>query len=480
MSSTISTLGTQSGMDLKSVIDAMVSNYKSTLETSVTTQKKLMEVQISGISTLKSSVSTFSDKVSKLLDDDSYTPVSVSRENTDSEGNELKSYPYGISAKSGASAGRYDISVLQTAKSTEFSSKIASDSSAYKADSDGNLVTDKDSTLTFTKGTGDDAKTFTVSVKAGSSVDDVRKAINDASGNFGISANYVRGNDGAYNLSIQSDSTGASNEVSITGDIAILGMDESKGSSDSIKQHAQDAKINVNGTEISSDTNTFDKQVSGVTITAYEESAKNDDGSHATVHSEISRDYSSVTSTVSAMFSGLNELSASCEKLGKRDTYTNGVSNYDGGDLAGSSITQNLPIALKNVILKSDNLPKLLEYGVTMAKDGTFSLDSSKFQKALKEDYTGVTNAFKELGNQMNASLKTYTRTGGILDTYQNSSKSQLDSYEKRLEQYDERVSAYENTLTARFSKLDKLVSTWNGYSSSLTSIFKQLQNSGD
>ena len=71
MSSTISTLGTQSGMDLKSVIDAMVSNYKSTLETSVTTQKKLMEVQISGISTLKSSVSTFSDKVSKLLDDDS-------------------------------------------------------------------------------------------------------------------------------------------------------------------------------------------------------------------------------------------------------------------------------------------------------------------------------------------------------------------------------------------------------------------------
>lgn len=91
-----------------------------------------------------------------------------------------------------------------------------------------------------------------------------------------------------------------------------------------------------------------------------------------------------------------------------------------------------------------------------------------------------MTNAFKELGNQMNASLKTYTRTGGILDTYQNSSKSQLDSYEKRLEQYDERVSAYENTLTARFSKLDKLVSTWNGYSSSLTSIFKQLQNSGD
>lgn len=59
MSSTISTLGTQSGMDLKSVIDAMVSNYKSTLETSVTTQKKLMEVQISGISTLKSNVSTF-------------------------------------------------------------------------------------------------------------------------------------------------------------------------------------------------------------------------------------------------------------------------------------------------------------------------------------------------------------------------------------------------------------------------------------
>lgn len=78
MSSTISTLGTQSGMDLKSVIDAMVSNYKSTLETSVTTQKKLMEVQISGISTLKSNVSTFSDKVSKLLKDDSYTPVSVS------------------------------------------------------------------------------------------------------------------------------------------------------------------------------------------------------------------------------------------------------------------------------------------------------------------------------------------------------------------------------------------------------------------
>ena len=58
--------------------------------------------------------------------------------------------------------------------------------------------------------------------------------------------------------------------------------------------------------------------------------------------------------------------------------------------------------------------------------------------------------------------------------------KSLLDTSEEGLEQYDSRVSAYESTLTARFSKLDNLVSTWNGYSSSLTSIFKSLQRSSD
>lgn len=84
------------------------------------------------------------------------------------------------------------------------------------------LVT-QDGQLTFKAGD----KTFKVDVKAGDTLQDIRKSINSNGDNFGLSANIVNTADGKAKLVIDSGISGDGKDLTITGDTAELAIFES-------------------------------------------------------------------------------------------------------------------------------------------------------------------------------------------------------------------------------------------------------------
>jgi len=82
------------------------------------------------------------------------------------------------------------------------------------------VVTASGGTLTLTAG----AKTFDITLAANATLEDLRTAINDATDNFGLSANIIN-TGGATPLSklvITSSETGAGNDLVITNNTAEL------------------------------------------------------------------------------------------------------------------------------------------------------------------------------------------------------------------------------------------------------------------
>ncbi len=117
--------------------------------------------------------------------------------------------------------------------------------------------------LTFKAGTGADEESFTVTVDAGDTLDDIVAKINSASGSFGVSA-VLDGN----TLTLDSGKTGADYanfSVTATGsDLA----DFNTASGWTQDKTAQNCIVEVDGTPLNSATNSVTDPASGMTVTA--------------------------------------------------------------------------------------------------------------------------------------------------------------------------------------------------------------------
>ncbi|MFM7967146.1 flagellin hook IN motif-containing protein [Aeromonas sp. A-5] len=109
-----------------------------------------------------------------------------------------------MESKSGASNGQYNVTVSKLATTSRQEGIFDSSTTA--------LVT-QDGQLTFKAGD----KTFKVDVKAGDTLQDIRKSINSNSDNFGLSANIVNTSDGKAKLIIDSGISGDGKDSTITG-----------------------------------------------------------------------------------------------------------------------------------------------------------------------------------------------------------------------------------------------------------------------
>ena len=69
-SSTITSLGVASGLDLESIVNALVSAKKSTKTDSITKKQAVKELEVTGLSTLKSTLTSFQDSLKKVIEDD--------------------------------------------------------------------------------------------------------------------------------------------------------------------------------------------------------------------------------------------------------------------------------------------------------------------------------------------------------------------------------------------------------------------------
>ncbi|WP_324016478.1 flagellar filament capping protein FliD [Aeromonas hydrophila] len=453
---TITSAGAGSGLDLESVIAASVDAKKAQLMQPITTKKTNTQITLSGVGQLKSAIASFVTTLQAMAKDDAFNKRSINI-TQDKDKPVLK-----VESKAGASNGQYDISVEQLAKTSKFDGTFDSSTTP--------LIT-QDGKLTFKAGD----KTFDVDVKAGDSLQSIRKRINNDADNFGLSVNIMNTSDGKSKLMIDSGVSGSGKDLQITGNTTEL--TDNLVSKLTQSQTAQDAKIKVDGNTLTSATNTFDGTIVGLKLTVLRESdsttttdaSNNPVKTYSSNKVEVTTDKAGIKDMVKSFVDGYNALVKKSSELGKRNSIVAGKSQNDGGALAGDATTRAVINMMNGAITepsqKSSTYSTIFQMGVKMDNKGVLSIDDTKFSEAIDKNFDQVVAVFggkDGVAGKLAGQLETYSKTGGLLAKREDSLNSDLREVSRKESDVTSQLTKYQETLRARYGSLDSMLAKMN------------------
>ncbi|KHN54943.1 flagellar filament capping protein FliD [Aeromonas hydrophila] len=461
--SVVTSAGAGSGLDLESVIAASVNAKKAQLMQPITTKKTNTQITLSGVGQLKSAIASFVTTLQTMAKDDAFNKRSINI-TQDKDKPVLQ-----VESKAGASNGQYDISVQQLAKTSKFDGTFDSSTTP--------LIT-QDGKLTFKAGD----KTFDVDVKAGDSLQSIRKRINNDADNFGLSVNIMNTSDGKSKLVVDSGVSGSGKDLQITGSTTEL--TDNLVSKLTKSQSAQDAKIKVDGNELTSATNTFDGTIVGLKLTVLRESdsttSTDTNGNPVKTYSSnkvgVTTDKAGIKDMVKSFVDGYNALVKKSNELGKRNSIVAGKNQNDGGALAGDATTRAVINMMNGAITepsqKSSTYSTIFQMGVKMDNKGVLSIDDTKFSEAIDKNFDQVVAVFggkDGVAGKLAGQLETYSKTGGLLAKREDTLNSDLREVSRKESDVTSQLTKYEETLRARYGSLDTMLAKMNKSASYLS-----------
>ncbi|MEO5932391.1 MAG: flagellar filament capping protein FliD [Duganella sp.] len=244
------------------------------------------------------------------------------------------------------------------------------------------------------------------------SLSGIMDAINK--GNFGVTASIVSDGTTGTNatpnrLILTSTATGQNSTMKITlagtggnpADPALAGLlayDPGGVQSLSQKAAASDTKATVNGIDVTSSSLGISGAITGVTINTLKV------GSSTLT---VSKDTTALTASVNGFVKAYNELNTQMTALGGYDADTK-----TGGPLLGDPTLRTLQSSIRAQMsgaitgLQGTSLTNLSQIGISFQKDGTLTLDSSKLQKAIDNNYNDIAGLFAAVGRSTDPDVK--------------------------------------------------------------------------
>lgn len=249
-------------------------------------------------------------------------------------------------------------------------------------------------TATFTPDSSVTAKV--INIRANATLEQAVEDINKAA--VGVKARTVSTPAG-LKVVVESLSTGGKTDMRINTGTGILNsgsnafgvVPTSAGAVGTDLVHGQDAKYTVDDVPISSKTNTITDALPGSTITLKGVSAA---GKKANL--TVATDTSGVKTQLEAFVKAYNELDKTLRSLSAYgESPGKGQAPVGGGALSGDSTIRAIQIEMRAMFNQAiPGAPKgyssMVDIGVTFAKDGTLSLDSTKLNTALTNNPDGV------------------------------------------------------------------------------------------
>ena len=252
--------------------------------------------------------------------------------------------------------------------------------------------------------------TFSIATGIGAAVDiqtdgmtlaDLRDSINK--GNTGVTAFIM--NDGTAapcRLVLASKATGTAGQITTTANLA-------GGTSPTFTdlKVASDASISLgDGVTVTRSSNTITGVIPGLTL-----DLQNADPNQ-TVNVTVTADTESIKQKVRDFVSQYNDIVGFLGSQWKFDSKTE-ESGLLIGDFSVARIQDELAEAIGNpVVGLSSSMSLLSQAGVRLGNDGKLKLDETVLDKALKDDYTGVTKLFSRYGETTNTAVRFIGATG--------------------------------------------------------------------
>jgi flagellar hook-associated protein 2 len=460
----ITSAGVGSGLDLEAIIAATVDAETSPKLARFTKQESAVNLQLTALGQMKADLSTFQKSVDILKDIDNFNKriSTVAQPSAENGGDSIS-----VTSESSATAGTFEIEVLQMAKGSRAEAK---DANAYSSTSD--VVSASGGTLTFAAG----SKSFSVTLNAGATLEDLRTAINDADDNFGISANIINtgGLTPLSKLVYTSEETGAGNDLTVTNDTAELDNVSTTANAGGVggmemKVNAQDAQIKIDGISVSSGTNTFTNAIQDSTIKILREDTADTSKTKATLTVATDQDF--VKETMKSFVSSFNAL------VSTLDT----VVQSKSADATARGLRNTLVNQLGTFVTGAGNLNTIYDMGIGLTKGGRLEIDSSAvntLDEALANSYDDVGALFAGSGNIgeiLSGTVDLYLKSSGIIKNQTDALEQEKDDIGDDRNNHAYRMELFEKRLREKYANLDVLIAGLRSQGNAITSSLSNL-----
>lgn len=461
-----SSTGIGSGMDINGIVNQLVTAEGKPQLDAISKKESSTQTRLSGLGTLKSSLSTFQNVVQKFTDGSLFKSTQATSANEAV----LK-----VSTSAGATLGTHDVKVNQLAKSQQSISTTEYTNSSAAITTGG--------TLNFSYPTGSSKTAFSVTIDSNNNtLTGIRDAINGDSSNNGITASIINvdsiSSPGTTisKLVLTAKDSGTINSFSISvtsGDTELNKLDTSDPFNYSTT-NAEDSVIEIDGQTATRPTNTITDVIQGVTLNLQASQLASD----TAIKISVTPDNETIAKTIADFVTGYNNLQTTTKNLGK---YGGGGSAANG-PLIGDSTLRSISTALRqettNTITGiSGNYNSLAMIGITINKDGVMSLDNSKLTQALSSNPSSVSEIFSStngVANKLNSKLYEYQQSGGSIDSQQTSLGKQLKTLQKQRDAVQSRLDELQKNLQKQYIAMDLVVGQLKTTASFLTQKFQQ------
>lgn len=414
----ISSPGIGSNLDVNGIISKLMQAESSGPTTALNKKEASYQAKLSAFGTLSGALSSFQSALGSLDSESTFQSVNATPSDASI---------FTASATPKATTGNYSINVTQLAQAQTITS-------AGQATTTANIGGGTPVTLTFQFGTitggklqngqyvNDPAATppnpaftqdpnrsaGTVTIDStNNSLQGIRDAINKA--NLGVTATIVSDGSATPNhLVIKSNDTGATSSMKISVAGAepalsnLLAYDPAGAQNMTQASAGQSAMLTVNGINITSQSNTINGAIEGVTLNLAKAGTSN---------LAVARDTSAVQSGVNAFVKAYNDLNSTIKKL------TAFNKDAGSGPLLGDSAVRNIQSQIRKLMSSpltgsSGSLTTLSQVGISIDRDGVMSIDSSKLSTAMSKNMNDVTALFSSIGTTSDSLVSYVSSTG--------------------------------------------------------------------
>jgi flagellar hook-associated protein 2 len=304
-------------------------------------------------------------------------------------------------------------------------------------------------------------------------------AINDA--NAGVKAELINdGSPGTPFKILVTGATGASETFALTSPNGLVDFPEPVA-----ENQASDAQLTVNGINYTRKSNTLSDVISGTTI-----ELRSTTTTSASV--VLTQDTSVVKEKLKALVVAYNDV----DSIVKETTDPESTLETYGKTLVGDGTVKLIRQQLRSMFLgqsstASTTISSLADLGFKTDQKGVLSLDETKLDAALKDNYGDLVKALT--GGQSNVSVLS-TQAGGVIgDTVRrltqvlandgplvsktNNAENESRNYKADLEKLQRRMETLLQRYNQQFAAMESLVGSVNAQKTSLKSTFEGMMS---
>lgn len=469
---TISSLGAGTSMSssLSTLYDGLESAEQTKL-TPITAQQTSYKAKLTAWGVVQTSLNKLQTASDALKNTSAIASAKVTSTNS----------AFTATLANSATAGTYSIEVTALAAAQSLLSPKATSKDTDLGDS-----TQASRTITITQPGQTTPMTVTLASDK-TSLADVRDAINAKGGS--VTASIIKADDNSYYLALTSKDSGTTNAMTVSTDDAKLAQyisyDATGTGTSNMTQKvaAADAKVNINGIEITRSSNTITDAPEGVTLTL----TKTNTGSPETL--TVAKDNTAMTKAIQDFVDAYNSLQTTISSQTKYTAVDQGTTSQDtsNGDLMGDGTLRNIQTRLRSMLSTSQGtgtLTTLSQMGITQDVTGKLTVDSTKLDKALTEKSADVISFLSGDGSTTGFATQTSSLLKSILGTdgsLQNATDGINKTLKKLSEDYDRvntQITATMARYKAQFTSLSTLISSLDSTASYLTQQFNAMSSS--